>query len=310
MMTPSYFLSKFDLLALGAANATLRMNAAATDVQWGLIYDGIASGALTIAKTGATARTATFPDAAITVAGLEVAQTFTAAQTISKTIAGTFNAFSLSNPDSGTTSVTQFRIGNDATASCGYFFCTSSTYAGGYGGAGSMNFGSNGNVGILAGNILRASILSSGEMVIGGALAIAGNGLLQVGAASSTGRSNGVAIATDCFINRLGANSLQIEASAGLTLTGGLTIADAKDIALNTTTGTKIGTATTQKLGFWNATPIVQPASASQAAVAATGSTNAVPYGFTTSAQADAIVTLVNAIRTALVNSGIMKGAA
>jgi len=39
-----------------------------------------------------------------------------------------------------------------------------------------------------------------------------------------------------------------------------MTLIDAYDIALNTTTGTKIGTATTQKLGFWNATPIVQPA--------------------------------------------------
>lgn len=35
---------------------------------------------------------------------------------------------------------------------------------------------------------------------------------------------------------------------------------DAKNIILQTTTGTKIGTATTQKLGFWNATPVVQPA--------------------------------------------------
>ncbi len=33
-----------------------------------------------------------------------------------------------------------------------------------------------------------------------------------------------------------------------------------EDIILSATTGTKMGTATTQKLGFWNATPIVQPA--------------------------------------------------
>lgn len=30
------------------------------------------------------------------------------------------------------------------------------------------------------------------------------------------------------------------------------------DLALGTTTGTKIGTATAQKLGFWGATPVVQ----------------------------------------------------
>jgi hypothetical protein len=32
-----------------------------------------------------------------------------------------------------------------------------------------------------------------------------------------------------------------------------------KNIILGTTTGTKIGTANTQKLSFWNKTPIVQP---------------------------------------------------
>ncbi len=39
----------------------------------------------------------------------------------------------------------------------------------------------------------------------------------------------------------------------------GLTFADATDIVFNATTGTKIGTATTQKLAFYNSTPIVQP---------------------------------------------------
>ena len=37
-----------------------------------------------------------------------------------------------------------------------------------------------------------------------------------------------------------------------------LTIADAINFILNTTTGTKIGTATDQKLGFFNAAPVVQ----------------------------------------------------
>ena len=38
-----------------------------------------------------------------------------------------------------------------------------------------------------------------------------------------------------------------------------LTISDTRNIILSTTTGTKIGTATTQKIGFFNATPVVQP---------------------------------------------------
>lgn len=38
------------------------------------------------------------------------------------------------------------------------------------------------------------------------------------------------------------------------------TLADGTDIAVGSTTGTKIGTANTQKLGIYGATPIVQPA--------------------------------------------------
>jgi hypothetical protein len=50
-----------------------------------------------------------------------------------------------------------------------------------------------------------------------------------------------------------------------LTTNGGITLGDAQNIAFNTTTGTKIGTATTQKIGFWNATPVVQQAAVADA---------------------------------------------
>lgn len=51
---------------------------------------------------------------------------------------------------------------------------------------------------------------------------------------------------------------------------GDITIADGGDFILNATTGTKIGTATTQKLGFYNATPIVQGAAVADASGGAT----------------------------------------
>lgn len=47
-------------------------------------------------------------------------------------------------------------------------------------------------------------------------------------------------------------------ASGGITMTDNLTIST-KNIITDTTTGTKIGTSTTQKLGFFNKTPVVQP---------------------------------------------------
>jgi hypothetical protein len=56
--------------------------------------------------------------------------------------------------------------------------------------------------------------------------------------------------------------------AAALTLSGNLTIST-KNIVTDTTTGTKIGTGTTQKLGFFNATPVVQPTAVADATDAA-----------------------------------------
>jgi hypothetical protein len=53
------------------------------------------------------------------------------------------------------------------------------------------------------------------------------------------------------------------------------TLSDANDLAVGTTTGTKIATATTQKIGFWNATPVVQPVHIADATGGATVDTEA-----------------------------------
>jgi hypothetical protein len=82
---------------------------------------------------------------------------------------------------------------------------------------------------------------------------------------------------TDLLINRtetsLGSGAqlladFQVGGSSKLKIdnTGTMTYADAANIAFGTTTGTKHGTATTQKQSFWNATPIVQPTTAVTAA--------------------------------------------
>ena len=68
----------------------------------------------------------------------------------------------------------------------------------------------------------------------------------------------------------------------------GVTIADATDIALATGTGTKIGTATTQKLGFFNATPVVQPTAVADATDAAS------------------VITQLNALLTRMRNLGLI----
>ena len=60
---------------------------------------------------------------------------------------------------------------------------------------------------------------------------------------------------------------LQTALDAKLALAGG-TLTDGANIALGTTTGTKFGTATTQKIGFFNVTPAEQQAAATDLGVA------------------------------------------
>lgn len=84
----------------------------------------------------------------------------------------------------------------------------------------------------------------------------------------------------------------------------------ARQISDGSPDGQCLGQSTTDPVAFHNATPVVQRSGAAQAAVATTGATNSTPYGFTTAAQADAIVTLLNEIRAALVAKGLIKGAA
>lgn len=72
--------------------------------------------------------------------------------------------------------------------------------------------------------------------------------------------------ATFAYFNASSSLRLQIAAadiiqlsSSTATMVQGITLSDAKNIIFNTTTGSKIGGATTQKFAFWNKTPIVQP---------------------------------------------------
>ncbi len=73
--------------------------------------------------------------------------------------------------------------------------------------------------------------------------------------------------------------------------------------------GSIMGQSGTDPISFYGVTPpVVQRAAGSGSAVATTAPTNSTPYGYTTSAQAAAIVTLVNEIRATLVGLGLMVG--
>lgn len=73
--------------------------------------------------------------------------------------------------------------------------------------------------------------------------------------------------------------------------------------------GYQLGANAAAKVGFHGATPVAQRAGSAQAAVATTTPTNSSPYGFS-QAQATALIALVNELRAALVEKGIIKGAA
>lgn len=105
--------------------------------------------------------------------------------------------------------------------------------------------------------------------------------------------------------------ALVVDSSTDLTGMGTLTFASGKNIAM-LTNGTKIGTATSNKIGFWNATPVIQQASATQAAVTPSTSFTG---GDTVDkavvlAAVQAVEALVNRLRLDLVTTGIIKGAA
>jgi hypothetical protein len=148
----------------------------------------------------------------------------------------------------------------------------------------------------------------------------------------------------DSWINSRDAAHLDVNATTSVDInigtteqvafTSGLaTFKDTFDIAVGTGTGTKIGTATTQKLGLWNVAPVIQPAGAMQAALTnSSGGTYdgtiaalaAVGVDIVNAAsQADVnarmatindnfteVYELLHAMRTAMVNFGSMKGAA
>lgn len=115
--------------------------------------------------------------------------------------------------------------------------------------------------------------------------------------------------------------AFDVAGTGGITLNAGAdgtyTLTDGNNLVFGSTTGNKIGTATSQKLGFWNATPVIQPADANQAALKNNtgGSYDATLVDVGASYNQENInnnftdvFTLLDAIRTALVNCGIIKG--
>jgi hypothetical protein len=98
-------------------------------------------------------------------------------------------------------------------------------------------------------------------------------------------------------------------------------LADGVDIIPGSTTGTKLATATTQKLGFYAATPVVQPSGANQAAMTFVtisdqtfqptySQSELVAFRNNIDGNFDEVLRLVHQMRTDLVTLGLLKGTA
>jgi hypothetical protein len=153
-------------------------------------------------------RVCTLPDASVTLAGLSLAQTWTAQQTF-----GSGSGITLNDGINITLlTTTGSKIGTATTQKLGFWNATPIVQP-------------------ASTTDLRQLLINVGFLASGGATPLDLNG----GAFTTTGNSS----------------------------LGQITIADAKNVILNTTTGTKWGTGTTQKQGWYNATPVVQQTSAS-----------------------------------------------
>lgn len=123
--------------------------------------------------------------------------------------------------------------------------------------ANSLNSGTN----PIIANTSSTTSFTSGTF--SGTLGVTGTstlGVLSAGGTTVTTLHATGAATLDSTLSCTALTATSIAATGTVALTDTMTITDAKNIVINTTTGTKIGTGTTQKIGFFNATPIVQPA--------------------------------------------------
>jgi len=133
---------------------------------------------------------------------------------------------------------------------------------------------------------------------------------------------------TDISINSATDGHLDLDANVSIDANADISITDEKNIILSGTTGTKIGTATNQKLGFFNATPVVQQTELTDELTTITHTapgtpdyavqnlTDTSPFGFVTQDEGNTVLAVianlqarVNELETKLVALGLLADA-
>jgi hypothetical protein len=123
-------------------------------------------------------------------------------------------------------------------------------------------------------NTAAKFLQNNGQVDIGSIAA--GYSTIWMGQATPSGSNYTILMtgSTACVLHASGTVGLsQNQGTHSLILGAGiLTFSDTTlNCVFGSTTGTKLGTATTQKIGFWNATPIVQPTTAVASATVVSG---------------------------------------
>lgn len=165
----------------------------------------------------------------------------------------------------GVYSIGQFTSSNWSFNNVGVGYVGSTFSIGTTSAPNTLSFGNAGNnsIGIVAsasGTVGRALTISAGSTVANTNIA-GGTLTLSAGLASGTGTSN-IVFQT----GQSAASGVLQTLTTRLTIdnVGDFTFADGVDFIVGSTNGTKFATATTQKISFYNATPIVRPSAYTQ----------------------------------------------
>lgn len=130
--------------------------------------------------------------------------------------------------------------------------------------------------------------------------------LIFDGGQASTGISFTVRTSGDAQVRAININRNGLVGFSTTSPTAMITLADAGNIAVGTGTGTTIGTATSQKIGFWNATPVVQYSTTGTATGFTAGAGTTATHLSTFTGNLGATAYTVGDIVLALKRAGIM----
>jgi hypothetical protein len=142
------------------------------------------------------------------------------------------------------------------------FYSSANTLTAAYGTSGSVTYQGSGAGTLSTAQAIRAAVTNSSPGIITSAAALYALSATNSGAGSIT-------TAYGLYVENQAAagTNYAIYTNSGLVRLGdNVNLIDAKNLIFGTTTGTKIGTSTSQKIGFYNATPVIQPSGTPAAA--------------------------------------------